>query len=191
MAKLILQIAVAVGIWFALGAFDLHWGIRIVGIILGAIGVHVFWERVIFSPYDYLGVMWVADDDPVMEEAKRRAGETFDEFRKLYPGHHEDSMVKFRFETDKEATEFLWGDLLELTDADAKVFVRTPPVKHEGEFDRTMEVSVADIVDWQVELPDGNLRGGFTNRAMFKIFEREQGYMHPKFKKHVQRFLDA
>ena len=37
----------------------------------------------------------------------------------------------------------------------------------------------------------GNVRHrGYTNRAMFKIFEREQGYMHPKFQVHMKRFVE-
>jgi len=135
--------------------------------------------------------MPVANDDPIMQQAVQRAKETFGEFRTLYPAHREDSMVKFRFKTDSGATENLWGDLLELEETRAKVYVRTPPMQHSGTLDRTMEIDVDGIVDWQIELRDGTLRGGFTNQALFRIFERQEGYMHPKFKQHMSRFQDG
>jgi uncharacterized protein YegJ (DUF2314 family) len=99
-------------------------------------------------------------------------------------------MVKFRFKTDQGANENLWADLLSLSSTEAEVYVRTPPVEHEGQMERTLKVPIDDIVDWQVEFRDGTLAGGFSNRAMFKIFEREEGYMHPEFKEHIGRFRD-
>jgi len=191
MMKLLLQLGVAVAVWLGLGWFEIHWGFRLVAILLGVVVVHQFWERLVFRPYDYLGAMPVAEDDPIMQQAVQRTRDTLGEFRKLYPAHRDDSMVKFRFKTDGGTTENLWGDLLEFEEARAKVYVRTPPIQHSGALDRTMEINVDDIVDWQIELRDGNLRGGFTNQALFKIFERQEGYMHPKFKEHMSRFQDG
>ncbi len=38
-----------------------------------------------------------------------------------------------------------------------------------------MEIAVDTIDDWQIEQPDGSLLGGYTNQAMFKVYEREDG----------------
>ena len=51
-----------------------------------------------------------------------------------------------------------------------------------------MTVPIDSIVDWQVEFPDGTLRGGYSNLAFFKIYEREEGAMPPKFLEQVARF---
>jgi uncharacterized protein YegJ (DUF2314 family) len=191
MPKLLMQIAVATAVWFGLGCWDIHWGIRILAIVGGGTCVHQFWERVMFNPYAYLGAMPIANDDPIMLKAVARARETLSEFRSLQIEHKEDSMVKFRFTTDSGAVEGLWGDLLEMGATTVKVYVRTPPLQHSGTFERTMTVSTDDITDWQVELHDGTLRGGFTNQAVFRIFERQEGYVHPKFREHMKRFQDA
>jgi len=35
------------------------------------------------------------------------------------------------------------------------------------------------------------LRGGFTNRAVFRITEREEGRLHPTLREELQRYRDA
>ena len=54
-----------------------------------------------------------------------------------------------------------------------------PPVTHTGRLDRLHTRAVADLVDWQVELPSGAYEGGFTMRAMF-VRAREQWGTLPK-----------
>ena len=190
MLKLVMHVVVATVLWLGTGALGLHVALRIGAVMLGGVAVHFVWERLIFKPYAYLGARPVPSDDPVMIEAVNQAKASWDQFVAIYPEHREDSMVKFRFKTDRGTTENLWGDLISLSSTEAEVYVRTPPVEHEGQMERTVKVPIDDIVDWQVEFRDGTLAGGFSNRAMFKIFEREEGYMHPEFKDHIGRFRD-
>ncbi len=100
-------------------------------------------------------------------------------------------MVRFCFETDTGTVEHLWGDLLEIDDEQATVYLRTPPVDHNVELDRTMTIKRDQINDWQLEFRDGTLRGGYTNRAMFKIYEREEGWIHPKLMVQIRRFKEV
>jgi uncharacterized protein YegJ (DUF2314 family) len=53
-----------------------------------------------------------------------------------------------------------------------------------------MTVPVSDVTDWQIEFRDGTLRGGFTNRAMYKIFERQEGHMPARFLEQLKRFKE-
>lgn len=190
MLKLIAHLIVAALLWFGTTALGFNIAGRIVVIVIGAFAVHFIWERIFHSPYDYLGAMQVSLDDPIMKDAVQRAKETWPAFVAVYPEHREDSVVRFRLRNDRGAVENVWGDLLELTPAEAKVYLRTLPVEHSGPLDRNMTVPIEDITDWQLEFHDGTLAGGYTNRAMFKIFERQQGYMHPKFEKHMSRFVE-
>jgi uncharacterized protein YegJ (DUF2314 family) len=190
MPKLISHILLAVVLWLATGAFGAPLLVRLAAILVGAFIVHLTWEKFLGSPFEDLGAMPIADDDPLMLDAIERAKTRWPDFVAIYPEHRTDSMVKFRFLTDRGSTENLWGDLVELTPETATVYVRTPPIEHDGAIERTMPVPVSNIVDWQVEFTDGTLRGGYTNRALFKIFEREQGFMHPQFQAHVDRFRD-
>jgi hypothetical protein len=91
-------------------------------------------------------------------------------------------MVKYRFQTSSGEVENLWADLLEIDGERLKVYVRTLPMRHDKPLDRHQQIGLADVVDWQVTYPDGTTRGGYTNRALFTIFEREEGQLHPKLR---------
>lgn len=192
MLKTVLHLVVAAALWFGLGALAVGVPWRLAAVVLGAVAVHFVWERVIFNPYVYLGTMPVADDDPVMQEARERAKETLAVFlEKIFPEHRRDCMVKFPFQTSSGVLENLWADLLEVDGDVLKVFLRTPPAHHDRPVDRNLEVPVNDVLDWQVEFEDGTIGGGYTNRALFTIFEREQGYLHPKLRTQRDRFRDV
>ena len=190
MLKLLSHIVVAGLIWWGVGAVGVAPVWRLGAIMLGAVTVHLVWERLLIDPYLYLGAMPVASDDPLMIQAMQEGRATLDQFLALYPHHKQDSVVKFGFQTSSGKIEYLWGDLLDVVGQQARVYVRTAPVDHQGALDRTQTISLADVVDWQVELTDGTLRGGFTNRALFKIYERQEGHMHPKLLPQLQRFRD-
>jgi uncharacterized protein YegJ (DUF2314 family) len=191
MGKTILHIIVALALWFGLAYFDLHWGIKLTAIVVGAFLVHFVWENFIYNPFLYLGAMPVSSDDPLMLEAVETGKSTFSKFMEIYSDHKSDSTVRFRFETDTGAIENLWGDLLEIDDNTATVYLRTPPIHHNGELERKMTIERDQINDWQVEFPDGTLRGGYSNRAVFKIYEREEGAIHPKLMVHFHRYKDV
>ena len=191
MFKLVIQAAVAFAIWFGAKSFELHYGASIALIVAGFVGVHLFWEKFMFNPYAYLGVMPVDPSDPLMRKAEEKASSTLEYFlNELYPRHSEDSMVKFPYVNAENETEKLWADLVSMSENEVKVFVRTPPVAVKSDFDREMILDVKDILDWSVETKDGDLLGGFSNQALFKIFEREEGYLHPKFYEHISRFKE-
>ena len=191
MLKLLSHIIVAAGLWFGTRALGVHWALACGAVVAGAFAVHFVWERVFFQPYAYLGTMPLASDDPLMAAARADARASFEKFRQLFPEHSRDTMVRFALRVKNGDVEYVWGDLLELTETTAKVYLRTPPVAEADLPNRTMDIKVEDIDDWQIEFTDGTLQGGFTNRALFRIFEREQGYMHPAFTEHMARFRDA
>jgi hypothetical protein len=190
MPKLIAQVVVGLLVWNGVGWCGAGWLLQTLAVVIGVALVHLVWERYIFQPFDYLGVLPVADDDPIMLDALAAARETLPAFLRAFPRHQRDSMVKFRLTTPSGPRELVWADLLEVSGDTAKVYVRTPPVGDVADFQPEMTISVADVLDWQIESPDGTLRGGYTNRALFKIFERTEGYMHPKFLIHSQRFRE-
>lgn len=190
MLKLIVQILFAQLVWHGLAWLGAGWPIRVVGILLGFYLVHRFWERFIFRPFDYLGVMPVAEDDPLMLDAFAKAQATIPAFLRAFPQHKKDCVVKFRLSMPSGPVELVWADVIDITDGYAEVYVRTPPMECPPDFEPRRKVPVSDIVDWQIEFPDGTLRGGYTNQALCKIFERTEGYMHPKIQVHLQRFRD-
>lgn len=190
MPKLIAQVVVGLLVWHGMGWCGAGWLLQTAAVLIGLVLVHHLWERCIFQPYDYLGVLPVSPEDPIMLDALATARETLPAFIRAFPRHQRDSMVKFPVTTPSGRRELVWADLLEITGDMAKVYVRTAPVEETPDFQPDSTVPVADILDWQIEFPDGSLCGGYTNRALFKVFERTEGYMHPKFRDHMRRFRE-
>ena len=191
MQKLLIHLAVALGLWFGLKLLGLPVGWRLATLVAGAFLVHLIWERLFRNPFLYLGARPIDPDDPLMLSAKKQAAETFEKMRSLYAKHQNDTCVRFGLKVNSGKIERVCGDLLELQGDTAKVFLRTAPVEEADIKDRAMTISVSDIDDWQIEFRDGTLRGGFTNRAMFKIFQREEGHMPKEFIEQLQRFKEV
>jgi uncharacterized protein YegJ (DUF2314 family) len=189
--KLIMHVAVAAALWFGLGAGEIGIPWRFGAIVVGAVLVHLLWEWWLHPPYYNPGAMPIHLDDPLLKEAVAEGRATLPRFlESIYPTHAKDTCVRFPFTSDFGTVEHLWADLLEVNGDRAMVFVRTFPIEHQGDFEPRMEISVAQISDWQVEYRDGTLRGGFTNRATFKIVERAHGYLPRDMKEQLARFRD-
>jgi len=189
MAKLLTQLVVAVFIWIGLGALGVPRVARLLVLVLGATLVHYVWER-LFPEYFSPGSLPVADDDPLMMDALAKAQASMQDFLRLYPEHRTDSVVKFMLVTDQGVKEGVWADLVDISEGTARVYVRTPPVHQTAPFEPTCSVPVSEFIDWQIEFRDGSLRGGFTNQALFKAFERENGYLPPAMIPHLARFKE-
>lgn len=188
MMKLIAHLLVALALWFLLASFGLPISVRCGAIVVGAVIVHWVWQRLFPDPFLYLGAMPVSKDDPLMMEARRLAIENLPSLRKLFPDHQHDTTVRFGLQVKSGNTEHVWGDLLELGEETAKVYLRTPPVEEADIQDRNLTIPVADIDDWQIEMTDGAILGGYTNQALFRIFERERGPLPEELRVQQQRF---
>lgn len=187
MGKLLLQVASAV-LLVALGRrFGWAWWVTTGAVVAGAICVHVLFER-LFAGSKHLGAAAVSNDDPLMLSALEEAKRTWPQFQLLFATHPKDSLVKFRLTTKTGDIENVWGDLLELAAETATVYLRTLPVGDADISSRRMSIPVTDIIDWQVMVPDGSLRGGFTQQATFRIIEREEGTLSPKFTEELARY---
>jgi hypothetical protein len=168
---------------------QLHWPWWAVAAMLAAcaVVVHMALERGRRAS-GHLGAYGIAHDDPLMVAALAEARRTWSAFLGLYRAHPETTIVKFRLRTTAGDIENVWGDLLELDDERATVSLRTPPVGKTDVGDPRMTVPLTDIVDWQVMLADGSLRGGFTQQATFRIIERDRGRLPRKFAEQLARY---
>jgi len=189
--KLIAHLIVAAVLWFGLHHFGVSALWRVAAVMGGAFAVHIFWERFLHRPFIHFGARGIDPDDPLMKEARRLARENITRLRALFPEHQHDTVVRFPLRVKSGKTEYVWGDLLELNDATANIFLRTPPIEEADIPGRRLTIPTSDIDDWQIEFQDGTLRGGFTNRAVFRITEREEGRLHPTLREELQRYRDA
>jgi len=133
----------------------------------------------------------VRPDDPLMREAEARARKALPTFLRLLPEHPGRAYVKFAFATDSGATEHLWGRVEAREGDRLRVQAETPPRDHEGAFDPERTLAPADIEDWQVELEDGTIRGGYTLHAMFAIHRRDVGAIPKRFAAFEARYVDC
>ena len=147
MPKFIAHIIVALALWYGLSHFGVSVWARLPAIVAGAFGVHWFWET--FFPVDpaYFGHLPIAQDDPLMLAARQRGRETLDTFRRLYPEHPNDTIVRFGMQMPSGNKEYLWADLLSLEADTATVYIRTPPTEPGVLTSMNMIIPFADIDD--------------------------------------------
>jgi uncharacterized protein YegJ (DUF2314 family) len=187
MGKLLLHVVSAV-LLVSLGRrFGWAWWLTTGAVILGAILVHTVFEW-FFSGSRHLGAAAVSNDDPLMLGALEEAKRTWPQFQQLFAAHPKDSLVKFRLVTKTGDIENVWGDLLEMGADTATVYLRTPPVGDVDISSRRMTIPLTDIIDWQVMVADGSLRGGFTQQATFRIMRRDEGTLSRKFTDELARY---
>ena len=174
MLKLIAQLVTAFVISVVAASLGVHWTGIVLLVLIGFVIVHAVYKRLLPDPFDYIGIMAVRTDDPLMLAAEEKARMTLDRFlAELYPEHAQDSMIKFTYTNAEREIEKIWGDLLSYHDGKAEVYVRTVPLAPKPDFETKMTADISDIVDWSVEMRDGTLRGGFSNLELFKIYGKE------------------
>ena len=118
------------------------------------------------------GGSFVKPDDPLWSAAVARARETAQEMQQLHAAGHL-VLVKFPFQTDQNEREHVWGSVLGVSEQALRVNLETPPRRHRGKAPSELTVPIAELEDWQVELPDGSIRGGFTTQAEIELARRE------------------
>ena len=114
----------------------------------------------------------LAADDPLWVEAVNRARSTVLEMM-VFLDQGRDVWVKFPVDTT-DAPEHVWGRVTSRSNDVLDCRIETPTVaRTRAPTTGTTRVRAADIEDWQVELEDGTIRGGFTTIAQAEVAERE------------------
>jgi hypothetical protein len=133
----------------------------------------------------------ISDDDPLWVASRERARQNLPLLRTLQLEHGGEIAVKFPFVTDTGTREHVWGRLLDLRERDMWVTVITPPLSHKGVPPQHLKVPVDDLEDWQLDLPDGKIRGGFSTMAQINIFRRDGRVVPPEYRNRDKDFVDA
>jgi hypothetical protein len=130
----------------------------------------------------------IADDDPLMREASLKATESIARFRELAGQPNRGIRVKIPFVSSSGKTEYLWAEVLCFRESQMEVRYLTPPVTHTGRLERLHRHSVAELVDWQVELESGKYAGGYTMRAMFVRGREQWGSLPPALEAEEKKY---
>ena len=127
----------------------------------------------------------ISPEDPRWKEAVQRARATLPQLRELHQAGRE-VWVKFPLPTRAQTTEHVWGKLVAVENDRLRCTVETPPVAGRASGSPSeITVSAREIEDWQAELADGKIRGGFTTRAQAAI-AKQQGVSVPR---HVEEMI--
>jgi hypothetical protein len=130
---------------------------------------------------------WIDPQDLIWTAAIGRARATIPAMRELLAEKRE-VWVKFPSAPGSKASEHVWGTVLDLTPTTAHVHVATQP--RGARLGPEVTVQLAELEDWQVELPDGSIRGGFTTRAEIEIARREGRPIPPHIAEMEPRLVD-
>lgn len=134
----------------------------------------------------------IAKDDPLMREASMKAKNSVALLRTIFEERPKDTYIKIPFTTNSGHVEHVWAKLLRL---EAKAFsaqILTAPAQHRGPLPVPYEGSIDDLEDWQVEMPDGHIRGGFSMRVMFLRAKQHYGERVPAdLETQMERYVDA
>lgn len=122
---------------------------------------------------DTAHLQFVDPSNPLWAEAKNEAAATIDSFVALYPQYPDNSFVKFSHNGVSGFKEDIWAKVTSMGPGYVSVTIETKYLKDKDAIN-TKELPLGQLVDWMVELPSGQIRGGFTTQALLLIKMQQQ-----------------
>ncbi|KZN45494.1 DUF2314 domain-containing protein [Pseudoalteromonas luteoviolacea] len=163
----------------------MYWGLLIVAVLLG------LWLHYRYSSSSEMFPPLETDpDDPLLLEAVELAKESIDEFKTLFLKYPKDAFVKLGFESDHGVVEHLGAHVETIKGDEVSVFLVTPPITHSKKMAHNFVCQLDDIEDWQITDDMGNIYGGFIQRAMFTIAQRDGIDLPPELNAMKEKYLD-
>jgi uncharacterized protein YegJ (DUF2314 family) len=130
----------------------------------------------------------LAPDDPLLLAAIARARQTTPLMLELH-ARHANVLVKFAFQSDAGETEHVWGEVARIEGEIVTARLINHPVTHQGPLPAAMTVPLMELEDWQVFEPGGDVRGGFSTRAIIDLCRRDRRPIPPELRR--LRFVDS
>lgn len=121
--------------------------------------------------------------DPWLIEARARAQQQLPLLRQLLLLHPEQTLIKLRIHRDDAQYQGQWADVIDHDEDGLTVRTRGLGQRRRLAWD--------ELEDWQVELDDGTIRGGFTVVATWAIHHRRSGRWPAAARRWLPRFPDA
>jgi uncharacterized protein YegJ (DUF2314 family) len=165
--------------------------ITVLVIVAVLIAAYVAWWWFVGRNRPAFPPLSIADDDPLMEEAKRKARDSLERFRTFVTQYPDAGRVKIPFRTSGGELELLWAEVRKLRDRDVEVLYITPPVTHTGKLERIHTHPLTDVIDWIVTLPNGSYAGGFTMRVMFQRGREQWGSLPPALAAEERKYVEG
>jgi hypothetical protein len=128
---------------------------------------------------------------PPWSDAVAKARQSIPVLRELFPANRDRVGVKYPLQTSGGETEHVWGQLRELGPEFFVAGLDTPLLRGKPLTEPPYTLSLSELEDWQLEMPDGSIRGGYTTRLDIKL-ARESGRPIPAHMQSMEsRFVDG
>ncbi len=117
---------------------------------------------------DTAHLQFVDPNNDLWNRAKEQSKTSIDTLYSLYPQYPTGAFVKFSNEGASGFQEDVWAQVIDLGPGFVKIQIQ-PKYLTEKNSNPERELSTGRIIDWMVQLPDGNIRGGYTTQALLKL----------------------
>ncbi|EHK5111998.1 DUF2314 domain-containing protein [Vibrio parahaemolyticus] len=130
-------------------------------------------------------------NDPLLLAAMEKAKSTLPKFVELFKKYPDDAFVKLYFKSNTGVVEHLGAHVESINGNELEVILVTPPVTHEGYLEKNYICAFEDLEDWQVTDIEGNIYGGYTQRAMFEIAKRQGIELPNELKRMESKYIES
>ncbi len=129
-------------------------------------------------------------ESPEWQAALRKAQDAVPLLRQLHAEGRQPILVKYPLENARAEREHVWGVLLDLGADTFRASLETPLLHGGPKTSPPFELPLSALEDWQLTLPDGSIRGGFTIQAEIALAQSQGRRLPPHIAALVGHFVD-
>lgn len=133
---------------------------------------------------------YVDPSSPDWHEATARAQASIALLRELHASGRAPVWVKYPLTNAKGETEHVWGELQQIDDILFRATLETPLIGGAPSTSPPYELGLSALEDWQVEMPDGSIRGGFTTQVEIAMARKNGRHVPSHAARMEGRFVD-
>jgi hypothetical protein len=126
-----------------------------------------------------------------MEASVKAARESMHTFLAEVEKGVDGAFVKFPLQTPQGLTEHIWAYVHFFRDGRFNVSLANDPFDNQMGSEGRRDVPLAEVEDWQIMQPDGNIRGAHSLIALFRHYENRGVKLSPRMKKQKAQLMDA
>jgi uncharacterized protein YegJ (DUF2314 family) len=128
---------------------------------------------------------------PELADSVRRARETLPSFMELAKGEGDRAFIKFPIAVEDGFTEHLWGWVRSFNGDAFSVSLANAPFQKGALDSGERKVAVAEVEDWMVVNPAGQIRGAYSIIALMQCLERDGKWLSPRMRRQRALLVDA
>ncbi len=165
------------------------WFLPLFGAFFFVLVMRYLWKRRLRKPPK--APFELSPEDPLLLDAIQKARQSLPRMEELFAQRPRDTYVKVTIDDKQGDPVHLWGQLLQLEEGMMRFKPMNQPLGETDLLPETLERPLADLEDWQVELADGKIHGGYTITVMFKKAKEQCENLPSEFEDQEDRYLDA